>query len=364
MCIAIHSPADSRHLTVDEFNFSLENNPHGMGLLYAEDGEFKIIKTLTRADLIWKEYRKAHKRGIDCLVHFRIKTYGEKKVENCHPFMHGTELAYIHNGTLPLDVPKDEVDSKVFSERVLQHLPENWWDIPEILKMVERFTSGSKICFMNRQNQTFILNQNLGHIKDGLWFSNYGYRKRERERQIGFHDNWSYEFGKTHQSDWKASQDRNGWKSRTDEKGEKWESRYGYGHTEKRSSKYEVPEVEEEVDYDNLFNTDHPAGFIHFGFFLCSYCASHPEYDVAADQSMIPVFRHDEDYDNRLPKDCEVCTITITDSSPVCEAFGFWNRITGTPVDENKDDKQINAFDNLDDEVIDIRAHFESVFDK
>ena len=361
MCIAIHSPADSRQLTVDEFNNSLRRNPDGIGLLYAEDGEFKIIKTLTRGDLVWNEYLKAHKRGLDTLVHFRIATKGGVEIENCHPFMHRDDLAYIHNGTLPLiDIPDSESDSRLFAERVLDHLPDNWWDIPDILRMVERFTNGSKICFMNRLGQVFILNESAGHRKDGIWFSNYGYVERKKTA-IGF-SGWGDSYGFYD----------DGWKTRQDKNGKKWESKYGYGsvkHTEKRSVEKEEPKMEldsvedYETDYESLFNSDYPAGFLQFGYFICSYCATHPEYNTKQDQSLIPVFRLDDDEDNRLPKTCEVCNITITDNSPVCKTFGLWSRITGCPEDDNKEN-QLTVFDSFVPEDVDIQEYFDSVFNK
>lgn len=353
MCTAVYSPASEEIISIGSFNELMKRNKDGMGLVYAEDGQFKVIKTLTRGDAIYDEYRAANSRGLSCLLHFRITTHGATIVENCHPFQLGEDVMYIHNGMIPLkDIPDGEVDSRLFAERILTHLPDGWFEMPDVRKMVENFINGSKVALMDRDGVVKILNESHGNWHNGAWFSNFSWRVYEKRDYSSFHrggynsydkpiykkpfDNRGHSYFQDDNSRW------NDYWNRLKDGDEDTEEmvtidEFGYGkvkHNESRSSQSEMFGGRVDKDYDYLYDSDYPAGFSVFGYFLCSYCASNPEYNVTEDAACIPIFRfEDEDAKTTsdLPQECEICHITINDSSPICRKTLF-NRVTGDPV--------------------------------
>ena len=192
MCIAIYSPGDKEPMSVSTFNESNKCNPDGMGLVYiGDDGHFRVMKTLDCPDVMYSEYVKANGLGHDCLLHFRKATHGRISNDNCHPFRHGRNEMYIHNGILSFHkAPDDEVDSRLFASRVLEHLPENWRDLPDITKMVEKFIVGSKIVILRSDGDVTILNEDSGHWKDDIWYSNRSYVVYTKSNSRDWKDDW------------------------------------------------------------------------------------------------------------------------------------------------------------------------------
>lgn len=203
MCIAIYSPASANPLSRENFNAAMRSNRDGMGLAFVgQDGKFRIIKSLTRGDVIYDEYDIAHKAGHDCLLHFRIGTHGSVNEDNCHPFVVSENELMIHNGVIRgVTIPKDQTDSQAFAEQVLRELPEGWETKPGLRKFIEYSLLGSKVVILRRSGGVVILNEQSGHWKDGIWYSNHSYIPYGNSKSVTVWDKES--------KSWKDVQSRN-----------------------------------------------------------------------------------------------------------------------------------------------------------
>ena len=171
----------------DKLENSALNNPHGFGFAIVVPNEKRIIveRTMDPDESInrFLKLRKKHKDGY-AMWHARYATHGSKTVDNCHPFKVGKDgLTYLaHNGIIdiPMDDKDDRSDTRVFAEDFLpaiggvKALDDNLvWD------MAQRYTKGSKVAILTvnpkAKHQLYLLNGNLGHEMDGVWWSNDGY---------------------------------------------------------------------------------------------------------------------------------------------------------------------------------------------
>ena len=59
------------------------------------------------------------------IAHFRIKSVGEVKPENCHPFV-AKNVTYAHNGTLHIQPLRAKTDTETFGTVVFKNHTLNW----------------------------------------------------------------------------------------------------------------------------------------------------------------------------------------------------------------------------------------------
>ena len=179
MCIAIVK-TDKGVITDKELRNCFESNPDGAGIAYAKNGKIKIIKGIFDEDKFVEAYHEAVK---DCdngnmLIHCRIGTSGHNDVTNCHPHVVNDYCVMIHNGILDVDVPKGSPisDTVIYVNDYLKPLPENFMDFDGVINLITRdIGRGNKFCFLNANGEYAIANEQGGHWKDGVWFSNYSY---------------------------------------------------------------------------------------------------------------------------------------------------------------------------------------------
>lgn len=353
MCIAIYSPANARLLSATEFNESMRNNPDGMGLAYVGcGGTFRIVKSLLRGDVIYAEYQKAHKNGANCILHFRKATHGAISEENCHPFYNGDSEVYVHNGVLTFHkLPESEVDSKALSERIFRYLPEDWYDIPDVRKMVERYLGGSKVIILRLDGEVRILNDSSGHWHDNLWFSNSTYKKWVPiqafkkpyksysylyGRNDGWQDSWNYHsYGqqkKTEQMDLSFRQDQP--KALPKPNADDWYKRKAIRIVSGKSVDYgskqailsSPPVLDTKSTFTVYYNDDdydeYPHLFLAYDLDnVCSYCIRD---DDLLDPAIEPIFLEDKDNDVL----CAICNRVVFPTSPKRRGLRF-DKVTG-----------------------------------
>lgn len=82
----------------------------------------------------------------------------------------------MHNGMLRLSDPFGEKSDTAILADTLSRITEKWWENENRIKELEKFATGSKLIFMDK-NQSFIVNENgvSAHWADDIWFSNRSY---------------------------------------------------------------------------------------------------------------------------------------------------------------------------------------------
>lgn len=326
MCIAIYSQGDGEVLPPEWFNESMRSNPDGMGIAWIDDdGQFKVVKSLHRGDIIYSAYVAVHESGKDCILHFRKTTHGDTVVENCHPFFNGEDEVFVHNGILKFDeMPDNVVDSALFGERILSHLPDDWRDYPDIVRMIEKWMDWSKIIILRRDGLVTILNEHKGQWeKDkGLWFSNSSFRPPWRPK------------AHTGKKGKRKGKNTGGGSNLpvVHRESRSWYDHFGYGENYSEWWERQQPErtTQEELDFpdegtyrgfvedDDPFAASYPDGYDYQGYEICTYCIPMEWVDAPA---CYPIFFDEEagfkDYE------CCSCTMLITQGSPKRMTIAF-----------------------------------------
>ncbi len=129
--ISSKTPDDYKEILREFFKHSYAN-PHGWGMMYKSDGEFKIIRETVSANestIIDDVIHQLPKQDI-LLAHIRYATVGSRRKENCHPFVRtdrsGREWTLIHNGTVysgnMIEKYADHQSGDTDSERIIMYL--------------------------------------------------------------------------------------------------------------------------------------------------------------------------------------------------------------------------------------------------
>ena len=192
MCVIAASEKNVTKMTRERFRQCFETNSDGVGIMWMEDKELKIHKTLNQEEA-WGKYSEVHDRfnkESPIVVHFRIGTQGPNNLDNCHPFVIDKETAFCHNGIIS-EYSKarsfDKSDTRLFNEAVLRKLPVGFLDNDAIRDMIKKHVSSNKLVFMtviDGECKIAFTNKALGSIKDGIWYSNL-YFDYDRYRTYG-----------------------------------------------------------------------------------------------------------------------------------------------------------------------------------
>lgn len=184
MCIIAVKP-EKVAFSRNQLQVMWENNPHGAGFMYAENGVVKIEKGFLTLDSLC--------RGIDkigslrkMVLHFRIRTHGSVGAEMTHPFwVVKDELALVHNGVITAVANKATEkmsDTAIFAEMISAHysnpvdMVKSWFH----RDLLAAYIGTSKIVFMDSTGETNILNEKLGTWDKNIWYSNTRFRHEAR----------------------------------------------------------------------------------------------------------------------------------------------------------------------------------------
>lgn len=179
MCVIIFQGPKSGKLSKPLLELAWNENPHGAGLMYHKRGKLQILKSLD-----FEEFRSMYdfavkdKRMSDPLcLHFRWATHGHKNLDNCHPFVAGDQLGLVHNGVLPIKVPKtSEVSDTYIFAKYLRDNPYVLKTKAGIKQMEQYITAYNKIVLMSPDSFN-ILNESSGAWWDNNWYSNFNFIK-------------------------------------------------------------------------------------------------------------------------------------------------------------------------------------------
>lgn len=158
------------------------NNPDGFGFALHMGEHIARFRSMSFTETL-AEFEKMRGLYPDtwAIFHHRFSTGGGETVDNCHPFTwgHDERIAVAHNGVLPIPAGKRKSDTRIWTENHLANIsPGNldnreWWD------KTEKWLGTSKAAILTVHPEpeyaVYILNEDLGHWKDGVWYSNRSY---------------------------------------------------------------------------------------------------------------------------------------------------------------------------------------------
>lgn len=173
MCLIIVN--DGQLVDEQDFIDYWKMNPDGFGMMWSENGKIRTYKKLRDKYTAYDNYINTWcKNNITGLtLHFRLSTHGTDNYKNCHPFMIGKNLAFMHNGIIT-KMPKDRKrsDTNLFNEIILKQLPEDFLNNSAIIEMMGHYIGYSKLVFMDQNGKIEIVNEHLGDWENGNWYSN------------------------------------------------------------------------------------------------------------------------------------------------------------------------------------------------
>jgi glutamine amidotransferase len=179
MCIIILNPANAPAISRETFNTCQERNPDGTGILYIRKNRLVIDRTLDDHDRIFRLYKKIKKSNPDSpiVLHFRIATHGGINLQNCHPFRVNRNLAFAHNGIIPITPLVGKSDTVTYNETVLKlKNPKFYLNRQDQSDVARDIGNGSKIVFLDSDGKSVIINEQAGQWHNGNWFSNGSYK--------------------------------------------------------------------------------------------------------------------------------------------------------------------------------------------
>lgn len=180
MCVAIYRPA-GKPFDKEILRRSFQGNNHAFGFAYAKDNGIMLYRDPDPKSFhsIWEVLeRAANGDAADCpmLVHFRWATHGAKNLANTHPIItHHGQNAVIHNGVInstPTNNNDTRSDTALFCEQLLNNLPAQLHEHPEVHRYIERLVGSSKLAILHATGAITLINPTYGQWYKELWYSN------------------------------------------------------------------------------------------------------------------------------------------------------------------------------------------------
>ena len=160
------------------------SNPHGYGFAVNHGDRIVTGRSMKYDNLIDRFLAEMERSDNPIgMFHARFTTHGSTTLENNHPFrVDGRkDIVLAHNGMLPIE-PRygdDRSDTRIFAEDILGSIGVEGLDDKHVFDSLEYFARGSKVAILSTapelRDSVYILNENLGHWKGDIWWSNYGY---------------------------------------------------------------------------------------------------------------------------------------------------------------------------------------------
>ena len=181
MCLLILQKKDTK-IKDNSLRNAYESNPDGVGYSFVSINKM-VTKKFRSYDKFLKEYKadiSMYSSKSPFLLHFRMTTHGTNKgTFNVHPFEVRSGLMFAHNGIISeVDNHKKLSDTQVFNKEYLQKLSKDFLKNKATIKLIENFIGTSKLAFLDSKGNYKILNEEFGHWKDNVWYSNSSYESR------------------------------------------------------------------------------------------------------------------------------------------------------------------------------------------
>ena len=179
MCLAIVCPVGS-FVPLDFLKQGWVSNPDGAGYAFTRDGKVVVKKGYGKLKTFMEDYHKDVRDNDESafLVHFRIRTMGDRSDKNTHPFIIPNG-AMIHNGSLTGTNCKYDVgdsDTSAFASRFGKHLTYDFV-YNKNKELGDAIGDYNKLAMLYDDNRYVIVNEERGHWHDKVWYSNTSYKR-------------------------------------------------------------------------------------------------------------------------------------------------------------------------------------------
>ena len=186
MCVIASKPANIE-IPRETLQRCFDANPDGAGFVAAASDGLHMSKGFFTFDAFWEAYERFS--ICPAVIHFRIRTHGNKDAEMCHPFKVTDNLWVAHNGVINIDTKSDNTKSDTwhFVDKVL--IPElgegaeSHLDNPSFQYLLSCSIGSSKLAFLHKDGSRVIINADKGEFDGKVWYSNQSYK---RVRPAGF----------------------------------------------------------------------------------------------------------------------------------------------------------------------------------
>ena len=173
MCLIIDKPIDIE-ISKQTISHAAHNNPHGWGIMFAENNAIVTAKGLKIEELLALNDDLVSKH---VLYHFRQATHGKVDVNNCHPYRVTDSIYLMHNGIVNVpNIVTDMSDSFIFATYVLGPIlasNPNLFGTKHLEEIIEQFDGSSKFALLDANGISQIINKDAGYTSDlGVWYSN------------------------------------------------------------------------------------------------------------------------------------------------------------------------------------------------
>ncbi len=196
MCIIFYNEVGKAY-DRDEISVAYDNNPHGVGLMWVEEGRVRTIRGLFTKEKLFSILD--HFKGVPHVLHLRWRTRGDITKSLCHPFRASHKEAeqsvyMMHNGTFfGMHASKGDSDTAAFAQNMQAISAEFGTDMlfyeSFLRKLEKQIESYNKVIFLRDDGKVAILNPEEWTVKNGVWYSNVyslgaGYRKAQEAKTV------------------------------------------------------------------------------------------------------------------------------------------------------------------------------------
>jgi predicted glutamine amidotransferase len=178
MCIAIYKPANT-DIPEAYLHKAWIHNSDGGGFAFIKDGKVEIAKGFMK----FSDWQEAYEEAVflfpdsPFLIHFRIRSMGDRSPENTHPFEMACGGALIHNGTIRgtgAQYGEGKSDTALFVEKYGKAL--TFENVEMERHYLEDALDYNKLVILYDDGRHHILNKAYGVEENGVWYSNETYK--------------------------------------------------------------------------------------------------------------------------------------------------------------------------------------------
>lgn len=175
MCMLIFQKEGKRITKEQALRFK-SANPDGFGLMYVENTNLVIYKSLDFEDFFAEYLTRCNLIGnkTPMVLHFRAGSSGYISLDNCHPFFSSETVGFAHNGVMTeFSGDKEFSDTYMFNEKIVKPIVNDLFTCPETTILLKEFIGTyNKLVFLNNKKEFLIINEEEGVWLDDIWFSN------------------------------------------------------------------------------------------------------------------------------------------------------------------------------------------------